>query len=74
VEMSSLNPVFILPGALDERLPEIAQAFYASGTLGAGQYCTNPGLVIVPAGEQGEAFLDAAARLYHDAPPATLLA
>jgi len=74
VEMSSLNPVFILPGALDERLPEIAHAFYASGTLGAGQYCTNPGLVIVPAGERGEAFLDAAARLYHDAPPATLLA
>jgi 2,5-dioxopentanoate dehydrogenase len=74
VEMSSLNPVFILPGALDERLPEIAQAFYASGTLGAGQYCTNPGLVIVPAGEKGEAFLDAAARLYRDAPPGTLLA
>ena len=74
LEMSSLNPVFILPGALDERLPEIAQAFYASGTLGAGQYCTNPGLVIVPAGEKGEAFLDAAARLYRDGPPGTLLA
>src|SRR5262249_21984073 len=38
-EMSSLNPVFILPGALDERLPEIAQALYASATLGAGPYC-----------------------------------
>ena len=74
VEMSSLNPVFILPGALDERLPEIAQALYASATLGAGQYCTNPGLVIVPAGELGEAFIEAAARLYRDGPPGTLLA
>jgi alpha-ketoglutaric semialdehyde dehydrogenase len=74
LEMSSLNPVFVLPGALEERLPEIAQAFYASGTLGAGQYCTNPGLVILPAGERGEAFVQAATRLYRDGQPGTLLA
>lgn len=73
LEMSSINPVFILPGALDERLPAIAQALYASGTLGAGQYCTNPGLVIVPAGQPGEAFVQAAARLYRDGQPGTLL-
>jgi NADP-dependent aldehyde dehydrogenase len=48
-EMSSVNPVFILPGALKERAAEIASGLHASVTLGAGQFCTNPGLVFVPA-------------------------
>ena len=48
-EMSSVNPVFILPGALKERAAEIASGLHASVTLGAGQFCTNPGLVFLPA-------------------------
>ena len=44
-EMGSTNPVFILPGALNERGKEIAAGLTASVTLGVGQYCTNPGLV-----------------------------
>jgi len=44
-EMSSLNPVFVLPGALAARGGEIAKAFVASMTLGVGQFCTKPGLV-----------------------------
>jgi NADP-dependent aldehyde dehydrogenase len=47
-EMSSVNPVFILPSALRERREEIAQGLYGSVTLGAGQFCTNPGLVFIP--------------------------
>ena len=49
-EMSSVNPVFILPQALAEREDEIVAGLHASVTLGAGQFCTNPGLVFVPAG------------------------
>src|SRR5438128_3655600 len=45
-EMGSINPVFILPRALRERGAEIATGLHASVTLGVGQFCTNPGLVI----------------------------
>ncbi|HSP16404.1 MAG TPA: aldehyde dehydrogenase (NADP(+)) [Thermoanaerobaculia bacterium] len=45
-EMGSVNPVFILPGAMRERGSAICAGLYASVTLGAGQFCTNPGLVI----------------------------
>lgn len=47
-EMSSVNPIFILPTALSEKAEEIAVGLHASVTLGAGQFCTNPGLVFVP--------------------------
>ncbi len=45
-EMSSLNPVFMLPGALAARAEAIATGFVASMTLGVGQFCTKPGLVV----------------------------
>jgi NADP-dependent aldehyde dehydrogenase len=57
LEMSSVNPVFVLPGALQERLSEIAKELYNSCSLGAGQFCTNPGLAIIPDNEDGNAFL-----------------
>lgn len=57
-EMSSLNPVFLLPGALRERAPAIAQGFVASFTLGVGQFCTKPGLVFLRRGAEADAFLD----------------
>jgi 2,5-dioxopentanoate dehydrogenase len=47
-EMSSTNPVFILPGALRERGNAIASGLHTSFTLGAGQFCTKPGLVFLP--------------------------
>jgi 2,5-dioxopentanoate dehydrogenase len=60
-EMSSVNPVVMLPGALEERdTAELARGYVASLTLGAGQYCTNPGLVFVPAGDAGDQFVEAA--------------
>lgn len=72
-ELSAINPVLILPGALAERGPALAQEYFASCSLGSGQFCTNPGLVIVPEGEDGDAFVTAAARLFAEASPALLL-
>jgi alpha-ketoglutaric semialdehyde dehydrogenase len=60
-EMSSINPVFLLPGALAEKGAGLAQGFVDSLVMGVGQFCTNPGLVIGLAGEQLEAFTAAAA-------------
>lgn len=73
LEMSSVNPVFVLPGALEERLTEVAGELYASCSLGAGQFCTNPGLVIVQEGEQSEAFLAEARCHFSENPGGTLL-
>jgi NADP-dependent aldehyde dehydrogenase len=47
-EMSSTNPVFVLPGALRERGADIAAGVHGSFTLGAGQFCTKPGMVFLP--------------------------
>jgi NADP-dependent aldehyde dehydrogenase len=71
-EMSSVNPVFLLPGALAERGAELAQEFFASCTLGSGQFCTNPGIVVVPQGAHGDAFVAAASRLFADASASVL--
>jgi alpha-ketoglutaric semialdehyde dehydrogenase len=61
-EMSSINPVVVLPGALtDGGVTTLTAAYVDSLTLGAGQFCTNPGLLFLPRGEAGEAFLAAAA-------------
>lgn len=59
-EMSSINPVFLLPGALSERAEKIAQGLIDSVTLGTGQFCTKPGIVIGVAGPDFERFRDAA--------------
>lgn len=45
-EMGSVNPVFLLPGQLHEQAPALAEQLAASFTLGAGQFCTKPGLLI----------------------------
>ncbi len=71
-EMSSINPVFLLDGALEDRGQALAQEFFASCTLGSGQFCTNPGLLVVPRTPAGEAFLAAAAQ-HFDAAPAQVL-
>ncbi|TFH87816.1 aldehyde dehydrogenase (NADP(+)), partial [Billgrantia azerbaijanica] len=59
-EMSSINPVFLLPEALAARRQAIAEGFVASLTLGAGQFCTNPGLLIGLSGPSLDAFVKAA--------------
>jgi 2,5-dioxopentanoate dehydrogenase len=59
-EMGSLNPVFVLPGSLAERGEAIASGLAAAVTLGAGQFCTNPGLTVVVDSAAASAFLKAA--------------
>lgn len=46
-EMSSVNPIFIFPEALEENFQQIAQGLSDSVTLGVGQFCTNPGIVFI---------------------------
>ena len=70
-EMSSINPVFLLPGALDN--PKLPQAFADSLTLGAGQFCTNPGLLVGLKGEQLQGFIDATAAALGAKGAATML-
>jgi 2,5-dioxopentanoate dehydrogenase len=55
-EMSSGNPVFVLPGALGKGRESLAKNLFASFTLGAGQFCTKPGIVFLPSSEEGMNF------------------
>ncbi|MBV8470248.1 MAG: aldehyde dehydrogenase (NADP(+)) [Burkholderiaceae bacterium] len=59
-EMSSINPVFLLPAALARRAESMGRAFVDSLTMGAGQFCTNPGLVIAVQGPGLDTFLSSA--------------
>jgi NADP-dependent aldehyde dehydrogenase len=61
-EMSSINPFFVLPGALATRAEAIANGFVESLTLGVGQFCTNPGLVVILDSPHSQAFVDAACK------------
>ncbi len=73
LEMSSVNPVFVLPGALDERLEALAIDFATSCLMGAGQFCTNPGLVVLLDNEEGRRFLHSVAQSFRDTPAGVLL-
>jgi NADP-dependent aldehyde dehydrogenase len=73
LELSSLNPVVILPGALAERGAKIVDEFTGSCLMASGQFCTNPGLVILMAGEATEKFIASVAEKFAAAPVAPLL-
>ena len=73
LEMSSVNPVFILPGAIEERCDEIAAELFGSCALGAGQFCTNPGLIILQKGNQTEQFISSLTSNFESKPPGVLL-
>lgn len=53
-EMGSVNPVFVLPNAARERGASLAEGLHGSFTLGVGQFCTSPGVVLVPQGDAGQ--------------------
>ncbi|RMC91954.1 aldehyde dehydrogenase (NADP(+)) [Aquitalea palustris] len=72
-EMSSTNPVFLLPAALQARSDVLAQGFVGSLTLGAGQFCTNPGLLIAVQGPALEQFVATAAELLQHSAAQTML-
>lgn len=72
-EMSSINPVLLMPAALAARGDALGTAFAGSLTMGAGQFCTNPGLLLAIEGEGLDAFVAAATRAVAAAPAQTML-
>ncbi|MDZ5741620.1 aldehyde dehydrogenase (NADP(+)) [Pseudomonas asiatica] len=72
-EMSSINPVLVLPEALQARGEQVARELAGSVVLGCGQFCTNPGLVIGIAGEAFSNFLAALGAQLADQPGQTML-
>ncbi|WP_179400895.1 aldehyde dehydrogenase (NADP(+)) [Burkholderia guangdongensis] len=72
-EMSSINPVLLMPGAVATRGEAIAPQFVASLTLGAGQFCTNPGLILAVDGPALRAFEQTAAAALDAAAAQTML-
>ena len=72
-EMSSINPVLLLPGALAARAEALGKEFVASLTLGSGQFCTNPGLVFAFEGPHLETFIKSAGAALGGTPAQTML-
>ncbi len=73
VEMSSINPVVILPEALHERFGEVVDQFCTSSIMGAGQFCTNPGIVFLLESDLSQKFIAAVAQRFRQNPAGTLL-
>ena len=72
-EMGSVNPVFLLPEKLKVSATEMAQNYAGSITLGAGQFCTNPGLIIGIDGPDLDSFISALGLAISQIAPATML-
>jgi alpha-ketoglutaric semialdehyde dehydrogenase len=72
-EMSSINPVLVLPEALKGRGERVASELAASVVMGAGQFCTNPGLVIGIRSAAFSNFIQTLSALMADAPAQTML-
>lgn len=72
-EMGSVNPVFVLPGALKERGAQIAEGLKNSVTLGVGQFCTNPGVVVGLDDAATRGLVDQLTGLFAAAPAGTML-
>ena len=72
-EMSSINPVILFPAAARSRGAELGRAYVASLTMGAGQFCTNPGMVVAVEGSDVDAFVAAAAEALTGAAPQQML-
>lgn len=72
-EMGSVNPVILLPGVLEEKAEQTATAYAGSITLGAGQFCTNPGLIFALKSPGLERFTAKLGELIANTPSATML-
>ncbi|MFG3255520.1 aldehyde dehydrogenase (NADP(+)) [Streptomyces sp. NPDC048172] len=72
-ELGSLNPVVVTASAAEERAEEIGEGLAASMTLGTGQFCVKPGLVLAPQGEAGDRLLGVLAERVRATEPGTLL-
>ncbi|MXO85863.1 aldehyde dehydrogenase family protein [Altererythrobacter aurantiacus] len=72
-EMSSINPVVLMPARLQEGAKDLAAAYVASLSLGAGQFCTNPGLVFCVDGDAASQFVEATRDALPDVAGQTML-
>lgn len=72
-EMSSVNPVLLFPAALAARAEALGKAYVGSLTLGSGQFCTNPGIVLALAGPDLDRFAATAADALAEAQPQVML-
>lgn len=72
-ELGSVNPMFLLPHALANRGTDIAAGWAGSLTMGAGQFCTNPGIVVAIDGPDADAFVDAATKALEPTGEQTML-
>ncbi len=72
LEMSSINPVVVLPGLLSHRRADIGREYVSSVLLGSGQFCTNPGLVLLLKNADSDAFIAEVSAALSAAPVGTL--
>jgi len=72
-ELGSINPTFLLPAALKNRAEEIAKGWAGSLTMGVGQFCTNPGLVVALDGPELDGFVQTASNALAEVPGQTML-
>jgi len=72
-EMGSINPVFLLPGKLKASAKELAGQLAGSVTLGTGQFCTNPGLILGIEGEELNVFIKELGAAIEKSAPGTML-
>lgn len=72
-ELGSVNPMFLLPKALGARAETIGQGWAGSLTMGAGQFCTNPGIAVVIDGADADRFTTATAAALKDVAAQTML-
>ena len=73
LEMSSVNPIFVLPGAIEERAEAIADELTGSALLGTGQFCTSPGVIVLPGGAATEGFVEMVEQRFSSAGVGALL-
>ncbi|MEM9082263.1 MAG: aldehyde dehydrogenase family protein [Planctomycetota bacterium] len=74
LEMSAVNPVFVLPGALTNHSEQLIDDYYNSCTLGVGQFCTSPGLLVLPKSDNTELVLNSIAQRFDGSDAGTMLA
>ena len=73
-ELGAANPLVVTMSAAQERAEAMGTGVAGSVTLGVGQFCTKPGIVLVPNGERGDALVDALASALHELHEMTMLA
>jgi len=72
-ELGSVNPMFLLPAAVSKRGSDIARGWAGSLTMGAGQFCTNPGIVVICEGTEGDQFVATAKEALAEVAAQTML-